>query len=469
MRLTHLAAALLGTATLAACVTQQSPARVDDAWKTRLDSELATITADPARSLASLSTLVVRDGKVVYTGQSGARWINTADMSKSKPPNADTLYRIASISKLITTLGVMKLAEEGKVELDRDVSDYLGWTLRNPHFPNDKITLRMLLNHTSSLRDDGGYYWPVPANIRDALEPGGKLYGKGLMWANPATHPAGQRLKPGQFFQYANLPWGVVGTVMERASSERFDKLMRRLILDPMDMPGGFHPPDFPADVLANTATLYRKRSEINGKEVWNSDGPWVAQVDDYSKVPPEPRAGPGYVIGSNGTAFGPQGNIRLSAVSLGKVMLMLMNGGLHEGKQILSKQSVDTMLAESWHRNRNVTNGNPDGELGFGKHQDYFNAWGLGNQHFLDLSGPGRGDRLVKGGGFTAVGHLGDAWGLTSAMVFNRETKTGMVFLIGGPSFNPDTNPGEYSAMYRHEERILDALWRRAVMQRLD
>ena len=86
-------------------------------------------------------------------------------------------------------------------------------------------------------------------------------------------------------------------------------------------------------------------------------------------------------------------------------------------------------------------------------------NLWGLGVHHFQDITGPNRGDRLVEGGGFKASGHLGDAWGLTSAMVFDRKTKNGLIFLTGGPGFDPETYPGKYSAFYRHEEQILTAL----------
>jgi CubicO group peptidase (beta-lactamase class C family) len=456
--------ALLGVSALTACVTPNAPAPAQDAWARKLDQELAAITASPTHTLASLSTLVIRNGQVVYEGQFGSRWIDPNGSGKDRPANRDTMYRIASISKLVTSLGVMKLVEDGKLDLDRDVSEYLGWTLRNPHFPDAPITLRMLMNHTSSLRDDGGYYWAVPANIRDALEPGGKLHGKGAMWS--------KRAKPGAYFQYANLPWGVIGTVMEKATGVRFDKLMRRLILDPLEVKGGFHPFDLPREDQLNLATLYRKRSEINGKEVWNSAGPWVPQVDD-PEVPQQARAGADYVIGSNGTAFGPMGNCRLSAAGLGRIMLMLMNGGELQGTRILAKSSVDSMLAESWRYRcdgcEGKANGDPNGEAGFGKHELFFNAWGLGNQHFIDLSGPGKGDRIVQAGGWKAVGHLGDAWGLTSGFLFNRETKDGMIFLIGGPSFNPDTHPGRYSAFYRHEEQMLDAMYRRAVQQRLD
>ena len=192
----------------------------------------------------------------------------------------------------------------------------------------------MLLSHTSSLRDDAGYYWEAKLNVnlRDVLLPGGRLFDKGSAWD--------KKYKPGAYFQYANFPWGVIGTIMERATGERFDRLMRRLILDPMDLRGGFHPADFTKTELDNTATLYRKRTEINDKEIWNLAGPWAVQVDDYVTAAPVPRALDDYVIGSNGTLFGPQGNCRLSAAGLGKIMLLLMNEGKLGTKQILKKNS---------------------------------------------------------------------------------------------------------------------------------
>jgi len=422
------------------------------AWAT-LDTELAAITNDAARPLASLSVLAVRGGKVVYQKQFGHRYIDTKDAANNKLANNLTMYRMASISKLVTTLGVMKLMEADKLKLDTDVSEYLGYKLRNPNFPDDPITLRMLLSHTSSLRDDAGYYWDAKLNVdlKEVLLPSGRLFDKGQAWASNA--------KPGAYFQYANFPWGVIGTIMERATEERFDRLMRRLVFDPMKLRGGFHPADFAKADLDNTATLYRKRTAINGKEIWNPAGPWVVQVDDYVTEAPVPRAFADYRIGTNGTLFGPQGNCRLSAAGLGKIMLMLMNDGKLDDKQILQKASVDLMLAQQWRFDANLKNGSN----GYGGHENAMNAWGLGNQHFLDVSGAGSGDRLVESG-FKAQGHFGDAWGLTSAMVFDRDKKEGMIFLIGGPGFDPETDGGKYSAHYRYEEKILTALYRHAI-----
>ncbi len=424
-----------------------------------LDKALALVVNNPAKPLASLSVLAVRDGKISYHQQFGARWIDQDNPSNNKPANAETMYRIASISKTVTAIGVMKLVESGKINLDRDISDYLGYKLRNPNFPEDAITMRMLLNHTSSILDNAGYYWDEKTitDLKDVLLPDGKRYGTGSMWSKAA--------KPGAFFQYANLPWGVIGTVMERVTNERFDRLMQRLVLTPLKLKGGFHPADMPAADIVNIATLYRKRSVIDNKEVWNTDGPWIAQVDDYTKLAPVPRATADYFVGTNGTLFGPQGNCRLSAEGLSTIMFMMMNRGQHKGRVFLKTKTVDEMLKTQWRAKSDGKNG----ESTYSGGKSLFNAWGLGVQKFTDLSYPdagkgGGGDRLAEAGGYKAIGHMGDAWGLTSAMVFNAKEKNGMIFMHGGPGFNPDTNPGNYSAMYRHEEEILNALYVNAV-----
>ncbi|MBL0143439.1 MAG: beta-lactamase family protein [Betaproteobacteria bacterium] len=419
-----------------------------------LDAQLAAIADDPAYPLASLSVAALRGGKVVYERQFGRRRIDGTNPGSGPPADGQTLYRIASISKLVTTLGVLRLAEAGRLDLDRDVSVYLGYRLRNPHFPDDPVTLRMLVTHTSSLRDDAGYFWDRGHRLRDVLLPGGSLYGDGAAWARNA--------KPGAWFSYANLPWGVVAEVMEAATGERFDRLMKRLVLEPLGVPGGFNPAEFSRAEMANLAALYRKRETIDGKDHWQSpDGPWTAQVDDYSREAPVPRAGPDYKPGTNGTLFAPQGGLRTSAAGLARIMRMLMDGGLVDAKPFLRSETVDAMLAEQWRYDATAKNGDSRSEEG---HKDLFNAWGLGNQHFLDVSGPGRGDRLVEGGGFTGVGHLGDAWGLTAIFAFNREARDGLIVLIGGVAIDPEKNRGAYSGLYRHEEKILTALYRRAI-----
>lgn len=435
----------------AAPASSASAAAMPGALKARLDRELAAIVANPACELASLSVLAIRDGRIAYEAQFGRRLIGNVSGSNGqsdKPVDARTLFRIASISKMMTTLGLMRLVEDGKLDLDADVSGYLGFSLRNPHFPDQAIALRHLLTHTSSLRDEAGYSWGVDTALKDVLVPGSRLHGEGKMWASNAG--------PGAYFTYCNLGWGVIGTIMERVTGERFDRLMRRLLVEPLGLHAGYNPSELPPEDVANIATLYRKRTVDT--EVWDANGPWIAQVDDYSKAPPSPPPGiERYVIGANATPFSPTGGMRISAHDMGVVMRMLMNGGVHDGRRILRQATLDRMFSRQW---------TYDGKGGNGDSLDgLFNCWGLGNEQFPD--DPATHTRLVEGGGFAAAGHLGDAYGLMSVFAADLKNRNGMVALVGGTSTDPLAYKGRYSSLARFQEQILTTMHRRAILVR--
>ncbi|WP_229429326.1 serine hydrolase [Massilia sp. ST3] len=398
-----------------------------------LDAELAAIAEDPAMQLASLSVLAIRAGRPVYEAAFGRRTIGP-----DRPAAPSTLYRIASVSKLHTTLGLMRLVEDGKLDLDADVSGYLGFPLRNPHFPKQPISLRLMLSHTSSLRDDGGYSWPNTTALKDVLAPGATA-----MWSAQAA--------PGEYFTYCNLGWGIIGTVMERVTGERFNALMQRLLFQPLGIEAAYHPSELPPAALANLATLYRKRT--TDTEIWDAAGPWIAQVDDYHARPPARLDG--YVPGVNATPYSPTGGLRISARGLGVVMRMLMQDGMHGGTRILKRETLERMFARQWTFDPARRSGNGNGATLDG----FYQAWGLGNQHFPDKPGM----RLAEG--FDAVGHLGDAYGLRSVFAFERASGNGMVVLVGGSSADPEAQKGSYSALARFEERILTALHRHAIL----
>ncbi len=390
--------------------------------------ELATIANDSACPLASVSVLAIRGGEVACQQQAG-------------PATERSLYRIASVSKLVSTLAALRLVEQGMLALDTDVSHYLGFSLRNPHYPDCPLTLRMLLTHTASLRDDAGYSWPCAVTLHSVLAPGQSHYGSGAMWA---------RTRPSDFFTYSNLGWGVIGTIMEAVTGERFDRLMRRLLLAPLGMEGGFNPSEFSPGELANTATLYRKRT--TDTEAWDPAGPWIAQVDDYRvSAPVRPPGIDEYLIGTNATPFSPTGGLRASAAGLARVMLMLMNDGVHEGAQFLQPATLRQMFARHW--TFDGANGDTQGGLYYG--------WGLGMQHFPDLPG----GRLVAAGGFSGLGHLGEAYGLHAVFAFDPVARDGMIVLVGGVGSDPAACPGSYSSLRRFEERILSALHQEVIL----
>jgi CubicO group peptidase (beta-lactamase class C family) len=422
-----------------------------------LTRRLQAIVDDPAMPLPGLSVVAIRHGDIVYRRHFGSKRVASAN-GAAQPIDDDTMFRVASVSKFVTALGAMKLVEQGKLSLDADLGDTLGYRLRNPHFPDTPITLRMLLTHTSSLRDEGGFKWDPGVDLKEVLLPGGRRYGKGAMWSSAHA--------PGAWFEYVNFNWGLVATAMEAASGERFDRLMRRLIFDPMGLKAGFYLADFAPAKIDDIATLYRKR-EKDGDEVWDANGPWIAQADDFGNQ--APAAAPGletYKIGSNGTIFGPQGSLRISTGELAQLMLMLMHGGRHGDRQILAPQTVATLFSRQWTLHPGGANGSANGDGG--SYRGLYHAWGLGNQQFTDTSivrnGRASGDRLVEGGGFTGVGHLGWSWGLNALFVFDPATKDGMIYVSTGVGADPETQPGKFSSGARFQERITDALYRGAI-----
>ena len=131
-------------------------------------------------------------------GERGAWAEGLADPASGRLVTPDDPVRIASISKLVVAIGVMKLVEQGSLDLDEDVSRYLDWPLRNPAFLDRPITLRMLLSHTSSLRDgDDAYVVPLGASVKEALA-------DTAVW--DAQHGPGDG-----YFAYSNFNFPVVG------------------------------------------------------------------------------------------------------------------------------------------------------------------------------------------------------------------------------------------------------------------
>ncbi len=438
---------------VAGCGGGNSPTeRISPQASKVLGDELAAIQSDPAHPLASLAVLAVRGNAVVYEGYFGQRSVD-----KDLPANAGTLYRIASVSKTMTSIGFMKLVEQGRIDLDADVSTYLGFSLRNPAAPDDAITSRMLLSHTASLRDPQDLLgFTVEQSLETALAQVDSTSGLPVFWADDAAKAPSKA-----FFNYANVNFAVVATIIERVTQQRFDLYMKQALLDPLRIKGGYYPLDnLDSADFDNVATLYRKR---NSEGVWDAKGAWFAQGPDRTG---EPTAAieniDSYVVGSNAGIFGPQGSLRISARSLGLVMRMLLNQGKINGLTILQPATVALMATPQWTYNDNTQA--PNGDTYYG----LFFQWGLGLQIFTDRGGSAAsGDRVgSEAGGFKGVGHLGEAYGLLSAFIFDPVAKDGLIYLMGGLGDDPNNNLGSYSAFYGWEESVLRSLYQRAVLQ---
>ena len=359
---------------------------------------------------------------------------------RGRAMTADTPVRVASVSKLVLTLGVMRLVEQGRLDLDRDVSIYLGWRLRNPAFPDRPITLRQMLSHTSTLVDGPGYSFALGTSLRESIT-ADRWHG---------SHP------PGSWFNYSNLNFGVVATVMEAATGERFDRLMQRLVLQPLALDACFNWSGCSPAAFERAGVLYRKGAD---ETHWAPTGPWIAQIDD--RVPPAcpvRRADDsaacvldGYRPGTNGTLFSPQGGLRISVLGLGKIARLLLNDGEVDGVRLLRPESVRAMLTPVWR----MTDGSASGDTYGGQMRCY----GLSVQCLVGDAGAGRGDQPLPDRTVRWFGHLGDAYGLYSGLWIDPVAGRGYVYVVTGTADDPAKYPGRYSGFRAYEEAILARL----------
>jgi CubicO group peptidase (beta-lactamase class C family) len=337
-----------------------------------------------------------------------------ADRARGRRLSVEDPVRIASISKLVVALGVMRLVEQGKLDLDRDVSEYLGWSLRNPAFPDRPITLRLLLSHRSSLRDGVDYAVPYGTTLQSVL---------GDPAAFDAEHP------PGAFFRYSNLNFPVIASAMERATGERFDRLIARLVLAPLDLDACFNWTTCTDAAISRAVVLY----EPDGRVIRDDLG---GRRPDCPVLAPNGCDLSTYQGGSNGALFSPQGGLRISVRDLAAIGRML----LARGGSFLSAASVETLVMPVWRFDG--SNGETEG--------GFFCAYGLAVQT-LPVTHEGCNDDLF-GHGRAMIGHAGDAYGLRSGLWVDPARGVGIAFFATG---NGDDPPRGRTAFRATEERL--------------
>lgn len=400
----------------------------------KLIARMNEIISDPEHPVLTAAVGVVKDGKVVFSDAVGSKQLG------GDAATGDTKYRIASISKLITAVGVWQLIEQGLIDPDADVSQYLGFELKNPAYPDTPITVKMVMSHTSSIREGGDkagtYNIPYGHPISEFFTEGQPYYNPNC-WA-----PAGEA--PGEFFAYCNMNYCLLGTIIENASGERFDKYMINHVFAPMGLTCSFHVSDMPEEVQAQVGTLYRKLNEAGQQDPVN--GTWIPQCDDFRGGYPNEDYSE-YVIGTNGSLFGPMGSLRISVNELCQIMLMFCQNGRYHGVQILKPETIERMFAPVWTYDPALKNG--DNFCGL------MNCYGMGPHIFTNSD---LGDRLVPHQDLPFAGHTSEAYGLVGGMGFDRGNGNGIVYFIAGIGSDMSKCSGEYSAFYRWEEALLTA-----------
>lgn len=356
-------------------------------------------------------------GGIINSNTSGL-----ADRRTERPLTLDDPVRIASISKLVLTLGVMKLVEQGKLDLDQDVSAILGWPLRNPAFPDTPITLRLLLSHTSSLMDDG---------INYAVK-----YGVPLQDVASAPSVYDQKHTPGTFFRYSNLNFPVVASVMEMVTGTRMDLLMQQLVFNPLSMDACYNWSTCSDEKISQAVVLYKLDGEVYLDDLNGERPACPVRTEDGNDCDLTK-----YIPGENGAIFSPQGGLRISVRDLTTIGELLLNQGRYNGQKFLSQSSISEMLTPQWR----FDGQNADTDNGF------YCTYGLATQ-ILPTKVPGCADDVGKGQSWS--GHAGDAYGLRSGLWVNMETGTGIAYF----AINNGDNPQKGDSYYRAIEEFLAA-----------
>jgi len=311
-----------------------------------------------------LSVAVVKQGEIVYTHSFGLK-----DVESNTPLTDKNIFRIASISKSFSATSIMQLIEAGKLSLNDDFSDLVGFKVRNPKYPDIKVTLKMVLSHTSSVNDSQGYL-----NL-DIINPE----------KNPNWTKCYNDYQPGKGYQYCNLNFNMVGAVIEKTSGERFDQYVKHHILDPLQLYGGYCVDSLDANLFA---TLYEYDSVSKGFKP--SPMAYTPRREEIKN----------YVMGYSTPVFSPTGGMKISATDLARYMTMHMNKGIYKGTRIIAKKSAKRMQTKI------------SEEEGYG-------------MAIMNLS------NLIPGKVMT--GHTGSAYGLYSAMFFQSKEKFGIVVITNG------------------------------------
>lgn len=321
----------------------------------------ALVTTSPA---VGVSVAVIKKNKIVYAQSAGLK-----NISLQQPLTNDCLFRIASISKSFSATSIMQLYEQGKLSLDQDVSELMGFPVRNPAFPEKVITLRLMLSHLSSINDSQGYF------SLDSINPA-----KSAQYAKCYS-----KYEPGTHYDYCNLNYNMIGAIIERVSGERFDQYVSNHILKPLKIYGGYN-----LDELDNSklASIYEYRQDSAAFVL--SPGAYASRTKEVSQ----------YVMGYSTPIFSPTGGMKISAEDLAKYMLMHSRMGKAKGVRIIKRSSAGSMQTPA------------NGKMGYG--------------FAIETS-----DKIIPGE--VMRGHTGSAYGLFSAMFFHPTKKYGFVVITNG------------------------------------
>ena len=249
-----------------------------------------------AKAIPAISIALVDGQRIVW-----ARGFGWADSAKSVPATATTVYRVGSVSKLFTDIGIMQLVERGQLDLDAPIQRYLpDFHPRNPFAGS--ITARELTSHRAGLGREppvGNYFDDTGPSLAATVA---SLNSTSLVYA-PGTHT-----------KYSNAGIAVLGYVLEKTQRESFYPYLKRAVLDPMGLQSSAFEP------------LPALRARLAKGTMWTIDG---ARSD-----------APTFELG-----MGPCGSMYSTVTDLGRFLqIMFARGSVGDGRRVLAAGTIDSM-----------------------------------------------------------------------------------------------------------------------------
>lgn len=320
-----------------------------------------------AGGVPGLAAAILIDGEVAWTGTYGH-----ADIEADRVVTEDTIFSVASVSKTIAAVPLLRLVEDGLVGLDDEASEHLGFALAHPEHPVTPITVRMLMTHTSGLADN----WPVLGRVTNAGDPlvGLEEFAAGYVVPGGDYYDAVNfAAEPGTDWQYCNAAFGVLGHLVENVSGASLRE---------------------------------RSQSDVFGPLAMDSTGWFLADVDSARLATPYTynQARDAHLpLEQTGFGHYPAGGLRTSLNDLTRFLRAFMNGGELDGVRVLEAGTVATLFelqAPELSRRQGL-------------------VW-----------------RYDTVGGRRYVGHSGATIGGSAQMLFRPEDNVGVILMTNGDSY---------------------------------
>lgn len=356
--------------------------------QTKYEVECAVNACLQRQNALGVEYAVVKDGKIVAIGSAGVKDTCGTEWSADH----SEIFPMASISKSYTATAVLQLVEQGKIALEDEIDKYLDVQVANKLFPDTKITVRMFLDHTSTIQ--GGGINLKSRNLDPEIDTNFvNRYGE---------------YEPGSQYYYSNLCYNVLGGVVEKVSKERFDKYVKNHILNPLGLTASFNAADLDSTKFTDIWIYDKKLGAFKKKDPF--------YFEPMTKTDKE------YKMGEDGEFFYGSYGMKTDIKSLARYMMMHMNDGELDGVRILSPEY-----------SRLMKTGHIWGGEGKGKKRHY--AFGLFES-----------DNWIPGK--TVVGHTGFISGIATAMFFNQEEGWGICTIYN--AFNTQDRLAMQTDMFR-------------------